>query len=124
LPISQKGTKTTYANNNPPAYLCHQKTHVNVPIKIYVRTVEGYKLSVRKRGAYMSSAIPKALHSMAMQAPAMAALRHKPSDRAETVWSRVESHASEPRTLVHRSHISSIVEPPKIAWSLPPPLAL
>jgi hypothetical protein len=109
---------------NPPAYMCHQKTHVNVPIKIYVHTVEGYKLSVRKRGAYMSSAIPKALRSMAMQAPAMAALHHKPSDRAETVRSRVESRASEPRTLVHHSHISSIVEPSKIAWSLPPPLAL
>jgi hypothetical protein len=40
-----------YANNNPLAYLCHQKTHVNVPIKIYVHTVEGYKLSVGKRGA-------------------------------------------------------------------------
>jgi hypothetical protein len=72
----------------------------------------------------MSSAIPKALRSMAMRAPAMAALRHKPSDRAETVRSRVESRASEPRTLVRRSHISSIVEPPMIAWSLPPPLDL
>jgi len=110
--------------NNPPAYLCHQKTHVNVPIKIHVHTVEGYKLSVRKRGAYISSTIPKALPSMAMPAPAMAALCHKPSDRAETVQSRVESCASEPRTLVCGSHISSVVEPPKIAWSLPPPLAL
>jgi hypothetical protein len=82
-----------YAKNNPPAYLCHQKTHVNVPIKIYVHTVEGYKLSVRKGGAYMSSAIPKALRSMAMQAPAMAALHHKPyisrKSKVTQLWHQV-----------------------------------
>jgi len=67
----------------------------------------------------MSSAMPKALRDKESRAPAIAALRHSPSESFATAGSIAESRVPEPTLLPRLSQSSSNVGPPNSGCPLP-----